>query len=127
METDSPQDVSERATGAAQRQLDAYNAHDADAFAACFHPDVRLFDLKSGKLRGEPGREALRATYRDVFERCPSLHAEVVSRAVVGNTAFDREVVTGLREHTVHAMAIYEVDDEALITRVWFVIDDTPA
>ncbi|MFT5355186.1 MAG: hypothetical protein ACI9KE_002402 [Polyangiales bacterium] len=112
------------AARAAQRQLDAYNAHDAGAFAACFHPEVRLFDLKSGELRGEPGRDALRATYGGVFERCPKLHAEVTSRAVVGNTAFDREVVTGLRDHTVHAMAIYEVDDEELITRVWFVIDE---
>jgi hypothetical protein len=111
------------AARAAQRQLDAYNAHDADAFADCFHPGVQLFDLKSGELRGEPGRDALRATYGGVFERCPQLHAEVTSRAVVGNTAFDREVVTGLQDHTVHAMAIYEVDDDELITRVWFVVD----
>lgn len=113
------------AARAAQRQLDAYNKRDADGFAACFHPEVRLFDLKSGELRGEPGRDALRATYGSVFERCPELHAEVTSRAVVGNTAFDREVVTGLKDHTVHAMAIYEVDADELITRVWFVIDDT--
>lgn len=116
---------SSRAARAAQRQLDAYNKRDIDAFAACFHPDVQLFDLKSGELRGEPGRAALHASYGAVFERCTELHAEVTSRAVVGNTAFDREVVTGLREHTVHAMAIYEVDEEELITRVWFVVDDT--
>lgn len=122
---DLPQ--SSRAARAAQRQLDAYNKRDADAFAACFHPDVQLFDLKSGALRGEPGRDALRETYGGVFARCTELHAEVTSRAVVGNTAFDREVVTGLRDHTVHAMAIYEVDEEELITRVWFVVDDTPA
>lgn len=111
------------AARAAQRQLDAYNAHDAHAFALCFHPSVELFDLKSGELRGEAGRDALRSTYDAVFKRCPKLHAEVTTRCVVGNTAFDREVVTGLREHTVHAMAIYEVDEDELITRVWFVID----
>lgn len=116
--------TSSRAARAAQRQLDAYNNRDADAFAACFHPDVQLFDLKSGELRGDPGRDALRASYGAVFERCTELHAEVTSRAVVGNMAFDREVVTGLREQTVHAMAIYEVDEEELITRVWFVVDD---
>lgn len=113
-----------RAASPAQRQLDAYNARDIDAFAACFHPEVRLYDLKSGELRGEPGREALRASYGAVFARSPALHAELSSRAVVGNTAFDREIVTGLRPATVHAMAIYEVGDDELITRVWFVVDD---
>ena len=72
-------------------------------------------------------REGMRKSYAEVLTRCPSLHAEVTSRAIVGNVAFGREVVTGLREHTVDAMAIYEVDEEGLIRRVWFVIDERDA
>ncbi len=121
--TAAPTAAEERARQAAAKQLDAYNRRDIDAFAACFHPEVQLFDLKTGAPRGEPGRAALHATYGAVFARCTALHAEVTSRVTVGNVAFDREVVTGLRDDIVHAMAIYEVDEAGLITRVWFVID----
>lgn len=112
----------ERARRAAATQLKAYNKGDIDAFAACFHPEIELLDLKTNQPRSPGGREALHATYGALFKRCPNLHAEVTHREVVGNVAFDREVVTGLREETVNAMAIYEVDDDGLITKAWFVI-----
>lgn len=113
----------QRARAAAQRQLDAYNAGDIDAFVVCFHDDVELFDLISGERMGR-GRAHLRATYGALFERYPDMHAAVTNRTIVGNVAFDREVVTG-RGAPIHAMAVYEVDDAELITRVWFVVDRT--
>ena len=112
----------DRAQSAAQRQLDAYNARDAKAFALCFHPDVRLFDLRTHEETGR-GRENVETQYGQLFEQCPNLHALVTSRSVIGNVAFDRELVTGLRDKVVNAMAIYEVDKDELITQVWFVID----
>jgi len=111
----------DRARRAAQRQLDAYNARDAKAFALCFHPDVRLFDLRTHEETGR-GREHLEARYGELFERCPDLHAMISNRSVVGNVAFDQELVTGMRDEPVHAMAMYEVDDDELITQVWFVV-----
>ena len=92
----------------AQRQLDAYNARDIDAFAACYAADVQIFDLHSGELR-----------YGAQFERCPNLHAELTGRLVVGATAADQERVTGLTDGVVLALAIYEVRD-GLIQKVWF-------
>lgn len=113
----------QRALFAAQRQLDAYNARDIEAFVAAYHPDVTLLDLKTSQPLGL-GREELRSTYGELFAQTPNLHAAVVSRVVVGNVAFDREVVTGRQAGAppLHAMAIYEVDDDALITRAWFVL-----
>lgn len=111
-----------RARRAAQRQLDAYNARDIAAFVAAFHPEVEAFDLKSGARRSV-GRAQLRESYGELFERCPELHASVTSRAVVGNVSFDQEFVRGMGPELVHAMAIYEVDEDELITRVWFVVD----
>jgi hypothetical protein len=117
-----PTEIERRTRASAQAQLDAYNARDIDAFVACFAPDVELFDLRSGASRGQ-GRAQMRRDYGALFARATTLCARVTHRGVVGNVAFDREVVTGLRDEPVHAMAIYEVADDGLITRVWFVIE----
>jgi hypothetical protein len=110
--------IDDTPAAAAQRQLDAYNAHDLDAFVACYHPDVEVRDFPAGTLR-VAGREALRARYADVLAR-PGLRADVVRRITHGAVVVDEERVVGLREGVVAAVAIYEVEG-ALIRRVWFV------
>ena len=103
----------------AQAQLDAYNALDVDAFVACYHPDVEVFDLHSGQKRFE-GQGVMRERYGAQFERCPDLHAEVVNRIVVGATAVDHEKVVGLvPDEVVEVIAMYQIED-GLIRRVWF-------
>jgi len=102
----------------AQRQLDAYNAGDIEAFAACYAPDVRIWDLHSNTVTLQ-GRPALRERYGALFTRCPELHAELVGRLCLGSTAVDQERVTGMGDDVVHAIATYEVRD-GLIQQVWF-------
>ncbi len=103
----------------AQRQLDAYNAGDIDAFVACYAADVEVFDLHSGERRMH-GTEQLRARYGALFEANPDQHAELLGRIVQGATAVDHERVTGRASGgVVFAVAIYQVEDE-LIRRVWF-------
>lgn len=102
----------------AQRQLDAYNAHDLEAFVACYHPQVEVRDFPAGTLRLD-GIAAFRARYADVLAR-PGLRAEVVRRIAQGAVVIDEERVTGLREGVVSAVALYEVEGD-LIRRVWFV------
>lgn len=109
------------ARDAACRQLTAYNAHDIDAFAACYHQDVEVFDLPTGALRMS-GRATLHTSYGEMFRKWPDLRAVLTSRTTVGRYAFDREVVTGRGDRVVHAMATYEVDADGLIRRVWFVV-----
>ena len=48
----------------AERQLAAYNAADLDAFCACYHPEVRMFE---GEELTAEGRPALRERYADMF------------------------------------------------------------
>lgn len=110
--------MTELARKAAQNQLDAYNAHDIDAFVACYAEDVVIRDLQTGDVTGE-GRAQMRTDYAAMFERFPEVHAAVTTRTVVGNFVFDHEYVTG-RGEPLLVMAIYEVADDGLILQVWF-------
>jgi hypothetical protein len=102
-----------------QRQLDAYNAHDLDAFCAAHAEDVEIIRLPDSEpaLRG---REALRAFYAGQRFNRPALHARIRNRMVLGNKVVDHECVEGLDAGPREVVAIYEVVD-GLIARVWFV------
>lgn len=102
----------------AQRQLEAYNAHDLDAFVACYAPDIRIFRMPSATptLRGI---EAFREHYREHRFNLPTLHAEVLGRMSMGNKVVDHERVTGLGEQPVEVIVVYEIED-GLIHKAWF-------
>ena len=48
----------------AQQQLDAYNRSDFDAFVACYHPDVRVFN---GEDQSANGIDEFRNGYQSLF------------------------------------------------------------
>jgi len=101
-----------------QRQLEAYNAHDVDAFLATYSPDVELFTL--GGERQSQGLDAMRTRYGKMFKDVPQLHCDISRRIVQGNVVIDHEHLTGLPNGgTVDAIAIYEVR-RGKIRRVWF-------
>ncbi len=103
----------------AQRQLDAYNAHDLEAFVACYAEDVVIRRLVDNAVLMQ-GREALRAGYGPMFAE-GRVHAALVSRMVLGPVAIDEERVTGHPSgDVVRAIAHYEVRD-GVIRQVWFV------
>jgi imidazolonepropionase-like amidohydrolase len=106
-----------------QRQLNAYNARDLDAFAATYAEDAELFDHPATPLLA--GMEALRARYTRRFAEAPELHCRLAGRMVLGSHVLDHELVTGIGEAPVEAVAIYEVED-GLIQRVWFVRGGAP-
>ena len=104
---------------AAQAQLDAYNAHDIDAFLAVYADTVAAYNFP-GELLGR-GKLGMHQAYAPMFERLPDLHAEVTERIVLGRYAIDRERVTGLPDgETAEVVAIYEVNADGKIARVWF-------
>ena len=96
-----------------KRQLDAYNAHDADRFAACFALDVRVFS-SLGTVVTE-GRANVRQHYAELFARQADLRAESVNRLHVGCWVVDEERVTGLRDEAVHALAVHRVVDGVIV------------
>ena len=102
-----------------QKQLEAYNARDIEAFLATYAEDAQLFDLPDKLLAR--GSAELRERYTKRFAD-PLLHAEIVKRIAMANTVVDHERVRlTLPEGPgkLEAIAIYEVRD-GKITTVWF-------
>lgn len=100
-----------------QRQLDAYNAHDLQAFVATYSDDVTVFRVPaiSPTLSG---KQALSDFYRDNRFNLPKLHAELLHRSVIGNKVIDHERITGVPNGPLEAVAVYVVNN-GLIQSVW--------
>ena len=67
---------------AIERQLEAYNAHDAYAFAASFTEDGVIEDRDGAVLMRS--RDQVRSRYAELFAAQPDRKAEIVSRMRVG-------------------------------------------
>lgn len=74
-----------------QRQLDAYNAKNLDAWLGTYAPDARQFEL-GGQLLTQ-GHAQIRARTAPRFAE-PNLHAKLLRREVFGNVVIDHEDVT---------------------------------
>lgn len=75
----------------AQRQLDAYNAQDLDAYCAYFTDDVVVADV--GGEANLRGNAAYRERYAGAFAKFPNNKAELLNRIVLGNVVIDHERV----------------------------------
>ncbi|MDP5168790.1 MAG: amidohydrolase family protein [Bacteroidia bacterium] len=105
----------------AQRQLNAYNARNLEAFVACYSEEVEVYQFPD-QLQGK-GRAYLREGYGPMFENTPGLHCELVNRITVGNKVIDQEKVRRFGEGRIlDAVAIYEVK-QGLISKVYFIVE----
>ncbi len=103
-----------------ETQLKCYNARDLEGFCACYHSEVIVEWIVSGRQISK-GMDAFKAKYQKLFASSPALHCEVKHRSYVGETIIDEEFVTGISgiEDGLHTVAIYGFRD-GLIDRVWF-------
>ena len=109
---------------AAQRQVDAYNDKDIDAFLDCYSDDIELTYQHSGEVFCK-GKVEMRAIYGSMFNRCPDLLCIIVKRIACGEFAIDEELVNGqVNGKTIHATAIYHVNQNGLIDKAWFMRDE---
>ena len=102
-----------------QRQLEAYNARDIDAFLACYAPEVRVEDLDGDRLLD--GHDAVASHYRALLADNPRLRTSLLDRISVGRYVIDEELVAGRADgRTLHVVAVYRVVD-GLIDSVRFI------
>ena len=101
---------SDTAVAVVQKQLEAYNQRDLEAFTALFHTDAALYNLGNDAPIAE-GIEAITQLYARLFAQSPELRSDVVSRQVIGNKVLDYEVITGRAgaPEPVYLIAVYEI------------------
>lgn len=103
-----------------QRQVDAYNAHDVEAFLQCYAEDAVVRHGDGRVLMAE--KEAMRAAYTQLFSDNPDLQADIANRLEVGPWVVDEEVVTTAGGQ-VRALVAYEVRDDVIHTAVMLTPD----
>jgi hypothetical protein len=104
-----------------QRQLDAYNAKDIDAWLATYAPEAEQYELHGACLAR--GHAEIRARTLARFAE-PDLHAALLTRTVMGTVVVDHERVTRNfpeGKGTVDMLCIYEVRG-ACIARATFAL-----
>jgi hypothetical protein len=77
-----------------QRQLEAYNARDIEAFASTYADDV-LITSGAGNVV-VLGKDGLRERYGKAFTKMPKVRARIAERKTEGdNVILDHEIITG--------------------------------
>lgn len=107
---DTPSDL-------AQRQLNAYNFRNIDAFLEPYADDVEIYSYPDKLLY--TGKEKMRKQYSEMFDKTPNLHCELKERIVQGNVVIDKERVQ-FGSEIVEAVAIYHIENNK-IKRVYFI------
>jgi len=95
-----------------QRQLNAYNARDIEAFLATYSDDIELYDFPT-TLIGK-GKTRMREIYAPFFNTVENLHCQVVNRIKLNNTIIDQEHVR-FGDKFIDAVAIYDVKDGKIV------------
>ena len=98
-----------------QAQLEAYNAHDLEAFMACYAPDA-VIRHGDGRVLMD-GQDAIRTRYEGLFANNPSVTARVPTRIEAGGWVVDEERVE-LADSELHVVVAYKVVDELIQTVV---------
>lgn len=100
-----------------QRQLNAYNGHDLDAFLEPYAEDVELYSFPDKLLM--KGKEQMRKDYAFIT-KVPGLHCEILNRTIQGNVIVDQEKVSGFGPKPLTALAIYHIENNK-IKKVYFI------
>ena len=101
----------------AQEQLNAYNAHNLEAFLAPYAEDVEVYTFPN-QLRFK-GTAERRKNY-EFITKTPELYCRLLNRIVQGNTVIDHEEVYGKGGKPVYAIAIYKIEGRK-IKQVYFI------
>jgi imidazolonepropionase-like amidohydrolase len=98
-----------------QRQVNAYNARNLDAFIDTYADEIEIY--QDGKLVMK-GREQMRKDY-DFLNKVPNLYCEIKNRIVINNKVIDKEKVR-VGKQFIHGVAIYEIEN-GKIKKVTFI------
>lgn len=95
------------------RVLAALNAHDLEAFVACYGLEATIEDGNDRILAH--GHLEIRYRYEPMFETYPKLHVEQLGRWKVGSFVVQEEQVTGRTPEPERHIAVYQLEDELIV------------
>lgn len=98
-----------------QRQLNAYNGHNLEAFLEPYADDVEIYNFPDTLVM--KGKDEMRKAYQFVTQT-PDLHCEIRGRIIQGNTVIDHERVR-FGKNVAEAIAIYKIEN-GKIKKVYF-------
>ena len=94
------------------RQIEAYNAHDVNAFCAWYSEDIEVWTMGE-TLPSINSISVLKEVYGKKFEN-PKLHVEIEHRITLGNYVIDRERILGVGDKVGEAVVIYLVKEDRI-------------
>lgn len=100
----------------AQQQLNAYNAHDVEAFLAPYAEDVEIYEFPDKLI--SKGKEKMRADYQFI-KKAPGLYCKLLNRIVEGNMVIDHEEIYVTGRKPFNGIAIYHIEN-GKIRKVYF-------
>ena len=101
----------------AQRQLNAYNSRNIEAFLEPYADDVEVYNFPNQLMF--KGKDIMRASYSQMFQNTPNLHCELENRIIQGNVVIDEERVQ-FGDRILEATAIYHIEN-GKIQKVYFI------
>nr|AIA14105.1 Amidohydrolase family [uncultured bacterium] len=107
--------VAETPYALVQRQLNAYNGHDLEAFLEPYADDVEIYDFPNKLIM--KGKAEMRKSYQFITQT-PTLHCEIQARIIQGNIVIDHERVRFGNSYAT-AVAIYHIEG-GKIKKVYF-------
>lgn len=105
--------TAEEAAAVIDGHLEAYNAHDLDAFVSYFHPQIEAFNFPDKSIF--KGIDALRSGFAQAFQGKPK--EIVLKRIIDGNHVIDQVEVSFTiqgSEMTQRATVIYTLEDHKI-------------
>ncbi len=96
-----------------ERVLAALNAHDLDAFVACYAADATIEDGEETVLAA--GSSGIRARYGPMLDTYPSLWVESLDRWEMGDYVVQLERVTGRSAEPERHVAVYRLADDEIV------------
>ena len=101
----------------AQRQLNAYNSGNIEAFLEPYADDVEIYTFPDQLMF--KGKDIMRTSYSQMFKAMPDLHCELENRIIQGNVVIDEERVQ-FGDKILEATAIYHIEN-GKIQKVFFI------
>ena len=102
-----------------QRQMDAYNAHDAQAYTACFTPDAQF--IRHPGITALSGHDEIYRNFAKFFRDHKDAKIRVLYRAQLGpTTVIEHQVTDGADKTPLVGLVIYKIQN-GLIAAAWIV------